>query len=122
MSQNQCHVPLEDLQDMLDYNANTGAVHWTRSRKVHPRYRGKPINRINRDGYIQVQIDGRQYAMHRLVWYLAYGVKPRGHLNHRNGNKADNRLANLEEMNKRLEPLLSTVVFGETTETKPPWE
>ena len=119
-------IPLDfyDLREMLDYNATTGAVAWTRSRKVHPRYRGKPIATVGQDGYIRVQIDGRQYAVHRLAWYLAYGVQPRGRLVHRNGDKTDNRLDNLAEANRSLEPLCATVVFGTppAPPRRPPWE
>ncbi len=61
---------------------------------------------LTRLGYLRtkVRIDGKaaQVMLHRIVWESAYGPIPDGlQVNHRNGMKADNRLANLELVTAR---------------------
>lgn len=62
--------------------------------------RGRPLGGPNRDGYLVTR--DKRYTpatefIHRLVWAAVRGPIPDGmEVNHRNGIKADNRLANLE--------------------------
>lgn len=49
--------------------------------------------------YRKVLVDGRTVSEHRQVWQEAYGTIPPGHVvHHINGDKFDNRLANLQLM------------------------
>jgi hypothetical protein len=55
--------------------------------------------RLSGDGHVQVwQPDQKRYVSeHTLVWEAAHGRIPEGYeLHHRNADKADNRLENLE--------------------------
>lgn len=62
--------------------------------------RGRPVGSLDSSGYLQ--IDGRSRGLgmlsaHRLVWEAAHGPIPDGYeVNHINGVKSDNRIANLE--------------------------
>lgn len=47
------------------------------------------------DGYIQTKIDGESYLVHRLVWKLRTGTEPSDTIDHRNGDRMDNRIDNL---------------------------
>lgn len=76
-----------------------------RVRRVAPGRRTKPgyVRRptLNRYGYMQIELcaDGRPQlcTVHSLVCAAFLGPRPKGtQINHRNSNRADNRLANLE--------------------------
>lgn len=51
------------------------------------------------DGYRCIQIDGRAYRSHRLAWMYMHGYMP-DFIDHRNGNRADNRISNLRECSR----------------------
>lgn len=46
-------------------------------------------------GYMRIGVDGRQYAAHRLVILYVEGEFPPDQIDHINGVRTDNRLANL---------------------------
>lgn len=48
------------------------------------------------DGYLCVEIDGRAYKVHCLIWILHYGEIPDGmEIDHRDTNRKNNRILNL---------------------------
>ncbi|MFC3816628.1 HNH endonuclease signature motif containing protein [Lysobacter sp. GCM10012299] len=60
---------------------------------------GAQVGSTRGNGYVRLRRDcsaGHQYA-HRLIWEAVYGPIPRGfHIDHLNGQKADNRICNLD--------------------------
>lgn len=75
------------LRHHLEANFDTGVL---RRRKT-----GRVAGGIGGEGYRCVKVAGRKLQAHRVIWALAYGSWPPGPLDHINGKRADNRLANL---------------------------
>lgn len=82
------------LREMVDYDPETGVFTWREQIAKCIRI-GNVCGRINAKGYRQIQISGRLYQAHRLVWLWMTGGWPPTSLDHRNGQKDDNRFANL---------------------------
>jgi HNH endonuclease len=85
------------LRELLDYDSATGVFHWraTVSSLDIKGLGGSIAGSIMRDGYRRVRVRGRHYLSHRLAWLYVYGTWPFGDLDHRNGIRDDNRIANL---------------------------
>lgn len=49
------------------------------------------------DGYRLIGVDGQRFYAHRLAWMLTYGGWPSALIDHRNGDRDDNRIENLRE-------------------------
>lgn len=75
------------LLALLRYNQETGCFVRLGNRKNAGTRRP--------DGYLQTSIDGTIYFLHRLAWFYVYGEWPSHTVDHINGDKADNRFANL---------------------------
>ena len=50
--------------------------------------------------YRAVRIDGRRYLEHRIVWAIATGSWPKGEIDHINGEYLDNRIENLNDVDR----------------------
>lgn len=61
------------------------------------RHQGRQAGTIRGDGYRDITYQMRQYKAHRIAWLLTYGAWPEKFLDHINGNRDDNRIANLRE-------------------------
>jgi hypothetical protein len=60
--------------------------------------RPKGTGWINEEGYIVLRVDGNTYLAHRYIWEQYYGRKllKEETIHHKNGNRSDNRIENLE--------------------------
>src|SRR5690554_1482515 len=84
----------ETLINLLEYDLVTGVFRWRRRRRGVRPDRLAGFNMKN--GYLGIGIDGKNYYAHRLAWIYVHGEIPEGmHIDHINGDKRDNRIANL---------------------------
>jgi hypothetical protein len=85
------------LRHLLRYDPTTGTFEWRPDAQRNNPYSGQTAGVINQEGYVAIRVDMRIYYAHRLAWLYVYGVWPRNRINHRNKERADNRLKNLRE-------------------------
>jgi hypothetical protein len=85
------------LRSILYYNRKTGEFTWLVDKaRSHPK--GSRAGHKNRDGYRIIGIDDTHYAAHRLAWFYVKGRWPENYVDHINGERDDNRWANLRDV------------------------
>lgn len=85
---------LARFQELLDYDADTGIFTWkiSTSNRVCVGSRAGCLHKAS--GYIVIRVNKRLYKAHRLAWLFVYKEWPT-EIDHRSGNKQDNRISNL---------------------------
>ena len=88
-----------DIKKYLRYDAETGKIFW----KLNKGSTGKAGNEAGGQncGYLRMKLNRKSYKAHRIAWLLTYGSWPVDQIDHINGNKKDNRLANLRNVSNR---------------------
>lgn len=85
----------EELTKILKYDPETGNLFWNHPR---PKIRvGDKAGYLHHKGYTNLEINGKHYAAHRLIWFYVTGRMPFKAIDHINGDRSDNRFENLRE-------------------------
>ena len=88
-------ISLEKAKSLVSYDPLTGSCVWKVSQGKAKA--GREAGMIQA-GYRKLSIAYEQIKLHRLVWFMSYGVWPSGQIDHIDGNKLNNRLSNLRDV------------------------
>lgn len=86
--------PIERVRELLDYDPQIGIFRWRNPQSNRVR-EGTIAGKVGNRGYWRIGIDGRRCLAHRLAWAWFHGYDPQEDVDHINGVRDDNRIANL---------------------------
>jgi hypothetical protein len=82
---------LEYLRECFALDMTTGELTWKKAKVA-----GQKAGNADARGYLNVKLDGKQYRLHRIVFFMATGINPDGQMiDHADGDKRNNRPENL---------------------------
>ena len=100
MKPKKVRLTKDKLVQFVTYEPETGIFRW----KFAINYSIKPGDQAGsvdaKSGYRRIMIDGERCLEHRLAWLYVNGEHPAGYLDHVNGDRTDNRIANLRPASK----------------------
>lgn len=112
------------LREVFEYDEANGGLKWLpkipicqENRRWNTRYAGKPAGSPNNEGYYHVKIWGKKYKLHRLVFLYFNGFLPEV-VDHKDGDKSNNRIQNLREANRQSNNYNSKIGSGNTSGVK----
>lgn len=85
----------DELKKMLRYSPKTGEFVWLVAKKGH--CAGVIAGSLQSRGYLQVGVNGRKYLAHRLAWFYMTGQWPERQVDHRDGERTNNKWKNLRK-------------------------
>lgn len=91
----------ERLKELLHYDPDTGVFLWATRPARSKVVVGSIAGCKSGNDYLVIQVDGRLYLSHRLAWLYVHGLFPDLDVDHMDGVRSNNRIANLRLASKK---------------------
>ena len=88
---------LDELNDLLDYNPETGLFTWKKSRRGPRASTSSIAGCLHSTGYVYIAIKSKIYLAHRLAYKMYHGSDPVDMIDHIDMDRANNCIANLRD-------------------------
>jgi hypothetical protein len=99
-------LTVQRVRELINYDPLTGVFKWGQRAGHHAGNRCKPshlVGHVNKQtGYLTIRADKKLYQAHRLAWLHVYGTWPANDIDHINGNRLDNRIDNLRDVQNNV--------------------
>lgn len=86
---------VDRIRSVLGYDPDTGRLTWLIS--LSNRSPAGSTAGSDTNGYKEVSVDGVSYRATVIIWAVAFGRLPTALIDHRDGDRSNNRLSNLRE-------------------------
>ncbi|MFP5340357.1 MAG: HNH endonuclease signature motif containing protein, partial [Gammaproteobacteria bacterium] len=93
----QHQLSQDRLKQLLNYDPETGRFSWKVSARTKRPDRPFGAGCLSPAGYVVLRVDQKLYPAHRLAWLYMNGSWPSKDLDHIDGRRVNNAIANLRE-------------------------
>ena len=92
-------LTLELINEYLLYDNQSGNLYQNKKR---PKIKiGALAGGLTKKGYRYIQLKGKKYPAHHIVWLLETGNLPKNQIDHIDGDKENNKFSNLREVTNK---------------------
>ena len=97
------------IKDRLTYDPESGDLTWLKieekdrhDKSYNTKNEGNRAGYLHKEsGYYYVGVAGKALRLHRVAWFLHYGVWPKQGLDHINRVRSDNKITNLRDVSRK---------------------
>jgi len=93
-------MTVAEAREIFAYKPRLGVLIWVKPKgRVAP---GSECGSQRGNGYLQLEFRGRNYLVHRIIWAIKTGAWPVNTIDHKDGNRANNKWRNLRDVTHQV--------------------